>query len=52
MEEKEVRLYKYMANRLLTFLIKWVQTQKALDQFEKCRRELEEKGLTRQISVR
>ncbi|GAG87282.1 unnamed protein product [marine sediment metagenome] len=33
-------------------LIKWVQTQKALDQFEKCRRELEEKGLTRQIFVK
>jgi len=28
-------------------LIKWVRTQKALDQFEKCRKELENKGLTR-----
>jgi len=33
-------------------LIKWVRTQKAVDQFEKCRRELEEKGLTRQIFVK
>jgi len=33
-------------------LIKWVRTQKALDQFVKCRRELEEKGLTRQIFVK